>query len=168
MCLNTIPGSSMARPSASGRGGTGIPDCTSGFPESRLVWALELGSLAGLAGDGDTGDSVGMAAGSCSTMAAGYLTAESSPTVASLTAPDFMEADFTEEADSTVAVDFMAQVARIPARSAALVMEVTPEAFPRVGNPASATEVEASTAAGVSTAAVVVGAGDSVQLDNAN
>src|ERR1700756_1699535 len=172
MCLNTIPGSCMVPPSASGRGGTAIRDFTSGYPESRLAWALELASLAGLAGDGDTGASVGMAVvESCSTMAPGYLTAECSPIAASITADfmvaDSMVADFMVGAGFMAPRDFPAEGAPIWRLSGASIMEETRPAFPHAGNPASvavSTGVEVSMGVVVASTAAVVGAVDSLQL----
>src|ERR1700687_5015903 len=88
MCLSMIPGSSMERLSASGRVGTGIPDYTSLGQGSPGTWALESVSLAGLAGGGDTGDTIGTTE-SCLTTTATYLTAGFSPIAASITAADF-------------------------------------------------------------------------------
>ena len=148
-------------------GCTAIRDFTSGYPESRLAWASELASLAGLVGDGDTGASVGMAVvESCSTMAPGYLTAECSPIAASITV-DFMVAD-SVVADFMAPRDFTAEVAPIRELSVASIMEETRTAFPHAGNPASvevSTGVEVSMGVVVaSTAAAVVGAVDSLQL----
>src|SRR5579862_3969855 len=99
-------------------------------------------------------------------MARGHLVAESSPTAASLTAPDFMEVDSTEPTDFMEVVDFMG-AARIPEPSAALIMEESREAFPPAAKRASVevfTEAEVSTEAVASTEAAAVGADDWLQL----
>lgn len=98
-----------------------IQDFTLGFRESRLAWASESDSSAGLAGAGTTGDSAGMGLGSCSTMAPGCLTAGLS-IAASIT--DFTPADFMEPVDFTAA----GFVALILERSAASIVEGLPEA----------------------------------------
>ena len=129
-----------------------ILDFTSEFLESRLAWALGLASLVGLAGAGDTGDTVGMAPGSCSTMAPGHLTAGLSPIEASIT-PAFVAVGSTVE-DFTAA-DFMERegftAALILERSAASIMEGLPGAFLL-----AARRVSAEDFTGVSTAAEVV------------
>src|ERR1700751_1918612 len=110
----------MARQLASGQDGMHIPDFTSEFPASHSASALALASLVGLVGAGDIGGSVGIAAvGAWSTMVRGRLTAESSLTAASLTAPDFMGAEgFMEEGLRDRAV------VRIQELSAASILEV--------------------------------------------
>src|SRR5579864_1466951 len=93
-----ILGSSMEHPLGSGLAGIGIPDCTLRGQVSHGASALESVSLAVLAGDGDTGDTIGTT-GSCSTTTATYPTAEFSPiTSTSITPVDSMEAaDFMVE-----------------------------------------------------------------------
>src|SRR5246127_1889085 len=104
-------GSSMEHPLASGQAGTGIPDCISPAQDSDGALALELASLAALAGDGDTGDTTGIT-GSCSIITATYPTAEfSSITTTSIAPEDFTEAAGSMGAgDSMEVVDFMAEV----------------------------------------------------------
>src|ERR1700722_94699 len=156
-----ILGSSMESPLGFGPAGMRIQGYTLPVLESRLASALELASLAGLAGDGDTGDTIGITTASCSTITAMYPTAESSLIgITSITAADSMaEPDFTAPAlvstaqrRSTDSRDRMPRPALILVRSAALIMEERPEASLLVGSPASvevSTEVEASTAAAV-------------------
>ena len=141
-------GSSTEHPLASGQAGTGIPDCISLGQDSDGALALELASLAALAGDGDTGDTIGIT-GSCSIITATYPTAEfSSIATTSIMPVDFMEAeDFMVEVIEDLEVANMdshpmASPAPTQARSAALIMGEPPRAFPHAGNPAS----EASTA----------------------
>jgi hypothetical protein len=98
-------------------------------------------------------------------MARGHLIAESSPTAASLTAPDFMEVDSTEPTDFMEVVDFMG-AARIQEPSVASIMEESREAFPPGGKRASVevfTRAEVSTEAVASTEAAE-GADDWLQL----
>src|SRR5260370_11176767 len=159
-------GSYMEHPSGSGRVGTGIRDCTSRGQGSHGALALELASLAGLAGDGDTGDTIGTT-GSCLTITATYPRAESSLIAATSIAPaDFMgRADFmAEEREDSHP---MPRLARIPARSAASIMEEWQEASHLAGSRASveALLVAASTEA-EGTAAE--DAGDSVRLPTPN
>src|ERR1700756_313596 len=97
MCLSMILGLSMESLSASGPAGTGIPDCTSRGQGSHGAWALESVSLAGLAGDGATGDTTGITTASFSTTTVTNPTAESS-TIASTSTT---QADFTEPAGFT-------------------------------------------------------------------
>src|ERR1700686_5939809 len=92
MCLSMILGSSMEHLLEFGTAGTGIRDCTSRGQGSHGARALESVSLAGLAGDGDTGDTIGTT-GSCLTTTATYLTAEFSPIAASITPADFPRAE---------------------------------------------------------------------------
>ena len=79
-----------------------------------------------------------------------------------------MVADFMVAAGFMEPRDFTAEVAPIRELSAASIMEETRTAFPHAGNPASvevSTGVEVSMGVVVaSTAAAVVGAGDSLQL----
>src|SRR5271169_4547622 len=88
MCLSTIPGLCMEIPSASGPTGTGIRDCASRGQGSRGALALELASSAGLAGDGDTGDTIGTTTGLCSTTAPTSPTAEFSSIATISIAPE--------------------------------------------------------------------------------
>ena len=107
--------------------------------ESRLASALESASLAGLVGDGTTGDLTGITTMSSSTTTDSYPTAEFSLTAAT-----------SQEVDSIVAAAFMGETftARlIPAHSAALITVELREASPHEGSPAS---VEVSTAEKVS------------------
>lgn len=151
-----IRGSSTEIPSESGPAGMHIPDFTLGVRELCLALDLASDSLVDLAGDGDTGGSVGMALGSCSTVAHGCLIAEFSRIADSITAVDFMaEADFMGAGGST------AVPALTPERLADLIMEEQPEASLLAGNRAS---VEAFTGAGVSTAAEAVVTGNKAQL----
>jgi hypothetical protein len=118
----------MERQSASGRAGMPIRDFTLEVRESISAWALELDSLAGLAGVGGIGDTAGMALESCLIMAPGRLTAGLS--IADFMAAAFMAEDFTAAASMTVVfmetadfmerVDFMA--ALIQERSVASIM----------------------------------------------
>src|SRR5579863_7481147 len=89
-------GSSMEPPSASGRGGIRIRDFTLGFRELHSASALELDSLAGLAGAGTTGDMIGITTELFTTTTPTSLIAASLSTVTtSITPADFMErADF--------------------------------------------------------------------------
>src|SRR5437588_7859884 len=124
MCLSMILGWFMENPLACGRAGTGIRDCIWKDLGSRLALVLELVFLAGLVGAGDTGDTIGIATGSCSTTTATFPTAESLSTVSTSMLP----ADFTAgmREDSRVAsTDFhrIARRALIPAPLAALIME---------------------------------------------
>jgi hypothetical protein len=111
---------------------------------------LESASLADLAGDGDTGDTIGITTGSCSTTAPTCPTAEFSPTVATSTAlVDSMGVAFpAAEASAGRSAD---SEAHTQAHSAASIMEESREASPPVGSRVLAEdsmEVEASTAAG--------------------
>src|ERR1700675_5067696 len=150
MCLSMIPGSSMERPSGSGPAGSGIPDCTSRGQALPGAWALESVSLAGLAGDGDTGDTIGTT-GSCLTTTATYLTAEFSPIAASITPADFTVAEREDLRVASMDSHRMAKPGPTPVPSVALIMEEPLIAFPRAGSRASvggSTEAEASMAGG--------------------
>src|SRR5579872_112274 len=162
MFLNMILGSSTETPLASGRVGIRIRGFTSGFRESRLVLVSELVSLAGLAGDGDTGDTIGITTTSCSIITATYLTAGFSSIATTSIAPvDFMgRTDFMAEvsaASEVLARRNMDSPARTPERSVASIVEEFPEAFLLVDRRASAevsmaeVSVEASTAAEAAT-----------------
>src|SRR5579864_2052809 len=129
-----ILGSSMEHPLGSGLAGIGIPDCTSPGQVSHGASALESVSLAVLAGDGDTGDTIGTT-GSCSTTTATYPTAEFSPIASTLITPvDSMEtADFMaeEQEDLRVAIMHLHRIPRpalIRVPSAASIMGQTHEA----------------------------------------
>jgi hypothetical protein len=131
----------------SGRDGIRIPDSTLEAPELRLVWALELASLADLAGAGDTGDMTGVATELCSTTTATFPIVEfSSIAATSTTAADFMAApDFTAATLGSGAVHHpmglrvrMDRAGLIPARSVGLITEEPLAASPRAGSRASA------------------------------
>src|SRR5579864_6179880 len=159
-----ILGSSMEHPLGSGLAGIGIPDCTLRGQVSHGASALESVSLAVLAGDGDTGDTIGTT-GSCSTTTATYPAAEFSPIAStSITPGDSMEpTDFTAEREDSRVTSMdshrMPRAALIRERSAASIMGQTQEASPPAVSQAS---VEGFMGAEVSTAAAVTG--DSVQL----
>jgi len=158
MFLNMILGSSTEHPLASGRGGIRIRDFILGFRESRLVLVLELASLAGLAGDGDTEDTIGITTTSCSITTGMYPIAGFSPIATTSIAP----VDFTEPTDFMAKVSAASEVsarrnmdspARIPERSVASIVEEFQEAFLLADSRASVevstaeVSVEASTAA---------------------
>src|SRR6266852_106148 len=88
----------MESRSGSGRDGIGIRDCTLPDRELGLVSALASASLAALAGDGTTGDMIGITTASLSATTATFPTAESSPiTTPSITRTQtsiMVEADF--------------------------------------------------------------------------
>src|ERR1700686_2400511 len=167
MCLSMILGSSMETLLEFGPAGTGIQACTSQGQASRGAWALESVSLAGSAGDGDTGDTIGTT-GSCLTTTATYLTAEFSPIAASITAADFTVEEREDLREASMDSHRMAKPGRTPAPSVALIMEEPPIAFPRAGSRASvevSTEAEASKAGGVTAGE---GRGNSVQIPKRN
>jgi hypothetical protein len=158
--------------SGSGRAGIRIRDFTSPVRELGLASGLESGSLADLAGDGDTGDTIGVVTEFSSITTATFPTAEFSSIVTTSIAP----ADFTEPEDFMVAerrenlavanVDsrrLTPSPVRIPAHSAALITEGSREAFLLAGNQASA---EAST--GVEAVTEEAVAGNSVQCRKRN
>src|ERR1700723_2542486 len=70
----------MESPSGFGPAGIGIQDCSLTVRELSLASGSESASLAGLAGDGDTGDTIGITTGSFSTTAPTVPRAEFSPT----------------------------------------------------------------------------------------
>lgn len=148
MCPSTIRGSSMAHQLAFGRGGTRIQACTLAVRESHSALALESDSLAGLAGAGVIGDTIGITE-LCSTTTATCPTAESlSIVTTSIVQVDFMvEVLVVREVSVAPRMD---SVARILAHSAGLIMEGQREAFHLAVSRASAeafTEVvEGSTA----------------------
>src|SRR5207302_603411 len=72
-----IPGSSMGSPSASGRAGIRIRDCSLQDRESRSALALEWDSLAASGGAGITGDMTGIITESFLTTTPTSPTAES-------------------------------------------------------------------------------------------
>src|ERR1700730_15044130 len=99
------PGSCMESQSGSGPAGIGSQGCTLLGRELRLAWALASASLAAMAGDGTTGDTIGVATESCSTITPTSPTAESSPiTTRSITRvqTSIMAADFMGEAELKV------------------------------------------------------------------
>ena len=159
----------MERLLESGPAGTGIPDCTSRGQVSPGAWALESVSLAGLAGDGGTGDTIGTT-GSCLTTTDTYLTAESSPIAASIMAADFTVEEREDLRAASMDSHRMAKPGPTPAPSVALIMEEPPIAFPRAGSRASvevSTEAEVSMGVGASMAAVAV-TGNSIQIPKRN
>src|ERR1700719_2598751 len=164
-------GSCMERPSGSGRGGIRIQGCSLAVPASRLASALESAFLVGLAGAGTTGAMIGTTTASCSTTTPTSLTAEfSSTAITSIALADFMQpTDFMaeEREDSPVASmdsrHHMPRPVRIPAHSAALIMEESREVSRLGGNRALAEasmEAEVFTEAAATEAAVT---GNSVQ-----
>src|SRR5712692_4439894 len=158
-----ILGSRMEHPSGSGRDGIRIQDCILRDRGLRLVSALESDTLAGLGGDGTTGDLIGITTTFVSIITTTSPTAEFSPIeTASITAADFTAGAFTAaclpagEASARPTMDSHRHTpsqVRIPVHSAALIMEELPEAFPLAVSRASA---EASTEAAVSTEVEVV------------
>ena len=135
--------------------------------ELHLASASESVSLADLAGDGDTGATIGITTGSSSITAPTSRTAEFSPIAAtSIAAVDFMAVGFTT-VRSTAAISQADEgsggradsPAHIPERSADSIGEGWLEGFLLAGSRALA---EASMEVEVSTAAAV--AGNSVQL----
>jgi hypothetical protein len=155
----------MESPSGYGRAGIRIQDCFLRGRASHLASASESVSLAGLAGDGTTGDLTGIITMSSSITMGSYPTAESLLiTTTLITVVDFMaKADFTAAAQVFMAKRGHSMDSRpvlIPAHSAALITEESRGAFPPEGNPASvevSTEAEASMVAEVVTAEVVTG-----------
>jgi hypothetical protein len=124
-----------------------------------LVWALELASLADLAGVGDIGDMIGAATELCSTTTITFPIVEFSTTAATSTTPaDFTAPpDFTAATLGSMAVHHpmglqvrMDSSGLIPARLVVLIMEEPLEASPRAGSRASA---EVFTVVGASTVA---------------
>src|ERR1700694_438145 len=173
-------GSCMESLSGSGRAGFWTRDCFLPCPVSRLAPALELAILAGLVGDGTTGDLTGITTMSFITTTLTYPTAESSPittlSIAGVRTP-IMVADFRVDTDfkaealaeirgSTVQprntdlqlrnTDLRRRMFSpvIPARSAALIMEEFPEDSPLAGSRVSAA---AFMAVAVSTAVAAEG-----------
>jgi hypothetical protein len=142
----------MESPSGFGPAGIGIQDCSLTVRELSLASGLESASLAGLAGDGDTGDTIGITTGSFSTTAPTVPTAEFSPTATtSIALVDSIAAALpAAEASVRRIVDSEAPT---PVRSAVSIMEAWQEASPPEGSRALA---EASTEVEVSTAAVAV------------
>src|SRR5580700_264951 len=141
-------------PSESGRAGIRILDSTLAARESHLAWALELASLADLAGAGDTGDTTGVVMEFSSTTTATFPTAEFSSIATTSIAPgDFMEADRGDSRVANMDSHRMRNRARIPVHSAVLIMAESRGAFLPAGSPALA---EASTEAAAVTAAVVI------------
>ena len=131
--------------------------------------------MAGLAGDGTTGDLTGITTMSFTTTTRTSLTAECSSTATTSITP----VDFEEEADFAGEVDFTEALraagvsprrstdsrrhtpspATTPAHSADLIMEEQQEGSPLVGNRASvevSTEAEDFTVAAVVTVAAVI------------
>jgi hypothetical protein len=167
----------MERPSGSGPGGIRIQGCSLAVRELRLASALELASLAGLAGDGITGDLTGTTTMLFSITTPTSLTAEFSLIATTSIAPaDFMEpTDFTAEGqeDSPAAsMDLphpMPRLVRTPAHSAALIMEESQEASPLAGSRAL---VEASMGVEASTEVAAVtgeaGTGNSINRSKRN
>src|SRR6267143_150431 len=96
LCMESLSGP--------GRAGTPIRDSFLLVLESRLGWALESDSMAGLAGDGTTGDQTGITTMSFTTTTRTSLTAEFSSTVTTSIARE----DFAEEVDFEAVVDFTA------------------------------------------------------------
>jgi hypothetical protein len=160
----------MVHLSESGPAGTGIRACI--LPDQDLHGGLALGlaSLAGLAGGGDTGDTIGTTTAFYSTTTPTYPAAEFSSiaSTSTLREADSIMVDFVEPAA------FMAEkegshrtrrLALIPAPSAALIVEERREAsLPEDGRALAAAfmGVEASTAEAVFTA--VAAEGNRVQL----
>ncbi len=145
-------------------------------PELSLASGLESDILAGLGGDGTTGDLIGIITTFVSTTTTTSPTAEFSLIeTTSITPADFMAVDFTVAALPAGEVSarrnmdsrrHMPSRVHIPVHSAALIMEELPEAFPHAGSRASAEasmEVEGSTEAEAVTVEVAV-TGNSVPL----
>src|ERR1700688_2528104 len=129
-----ILGSFMENLSGSGPAGIRIRDCFLPVRESRLVLALELASLAVLAGDGDIGDMIGTTTAFFSTATPTYPTAESLPIATTSIGPvDSMAAVLL----STALRPPIPSQAPTRARSVDLIMEEPRGAFPRAGSPAS-------------------------------
>src|SRR5712691_2650924 len=101
MFRSTILGWFMERRSASGRTCTGIQACTLMAQALCGATVLESASLADLAGDGTTGDLIGITTISSSTTTDSYLTAEFSR-IANTSMPD--EADSIATAAFTVEI----------------------------------------------------------------
>src|SRR5690349_20166139 len=155
--------------SGSGQAGIGIRDSTLQVRVLRLASALALASLAGLAGVGTTGDLIGITTVYFSITTATYPTAESSSIVTTLIARARAAGFMAEPASAagalrgvgvlvepqsrSIRLRHMPSLVPILARSAALIMEEPPEAFPHAGSRAS---VEVSTAAEAFTVAAVV------------
>src|ERR1700675_2344903 len=184
MCLSIIPGFVLESPSGFGQVGIRIQDCSSTALESRLGSAFESAILAGSAGAGTIGGLTGITTMSFITITLTFRTAESSlittPSIArartAIMLADFMvEADFRAAAPEEIRGSMdqprnmdsrrhMFNLAAIPARSAALIMEELPGdsllAGSRVSVAGSTVEaVEAFTVAEVMEA---VAAGNSV------
>jgi len=126
-------GSCTEGPSASGRAGIRIQDCSLPVRELRLASALEWVSLEGTAGVGITGAMTGTTTASFTTTTHTSPTAEfSSIATTSSTPAGFTEpADFMarEQEDSVVgSMDLRRRTARIPVHSAALIMAESREA----------------------------------------
>src|SRR5690349_19961820 len=156
--------------SGSGQAGIGIRDSTLQVRVLRLASALASASLAGLAGAGTTGDLIGITTVYFSSTTATYPTAESSSIVTTLIARVRAAGFMAEPASAAgalrgvgVLVEPQSRSIRlrhrmtsprpILARSAALIMEEPPAAFPHAGSRAS---VEASIEAGAFTVAALV------------
>ena len=133
-----ILGSRMEHPSGSGRDGIRIQDCILRDRGLRLVSALESDTLAGLGGDGTTGDLIGITTTFVSIITTTSPTAEFSPIeTASITAADFTAALLVGEVSARRSMDSQRHTpsqVRIPVHSAALIMEELPEAFPHAGS----------------------------------
>src|SRR3977135_4083572 len=142
----------MDSPSGSGRAGIRIRDSSLLVRELRLGWALESASMAGLVGDGTTGDLTGITTVSFTTTTPISPTAEfSSTATTSITREDFAGAvDFTAALPAVGALPHRRMelprhtrsLATTRARSADLIMGEQQEASPLAGNRAS---VEVST-----------------------
>ncbi len=156
----------MERPSGSGPAGIRIQDSSLPVRELHLASALELASLAGLAGAGTTGDTIGITTESFITTTPTSPTAEFSSIVTTSIAPvdSMAQPDFTAAALASTALQprmdsphLTPGPGTIPEHSVALTMEEQPEAFPHAGSRASVevpTEAEASTVVVVTAAAV--------------
>src|ERR1700680_2280159 len=160
----------MESPSGSGRAGIRIPDCFLPARELRLGWALEWASMAGLAGDGTTGDLTGITTMSSTTTTRTCPTAEFS----SIATTSIAREDFAGEVDFTAALRaagvsphrsmgsrrHMPRLATTSARSADLIMEEQQEASPLAGSRALvevSMEAEDFTVGAVATVAAVTG-----------
>jgi hypothetical protein len=169
----------MESPLGSGRAGIRIQDFFLPVRELRLGWASESASMAGMVGDGTTGDLTGITTVSFTTTTHTSPTAEFSSTATTSITP----ADFEEGMDFTAEVDFTAVLraavvsphrsmdsrhctpspATTRARSADLIMEEQQEGSPLADRRALlevSTEAEDFTVVAVVTVAVVTGKSD--------
>jgi hypothetical protein len=120
-----------------------VQACSLTVPELRLASALESASLADLAGDGNTGDTIGITMGSSSTTAPISLTAECSSVATTSIAPAGSRVVASPGTEVSPHRATASRPAPTPAHSAASIMEESQEAFLFEGSRASVEVSEA-------------------------